>query len=103
MLEACSRCWWWASCSHCCERHVRAWDVEADPVGVAADLLMGSRPRLCRPSPRRFARIFSPEPAGSYYRRINTDNTSSSAGDETHRRASDSVHAEPTATPTAAP
>ncbi len=49
MLEACSRCWWWASCSHCCERHVRAWDVEADPVGVAADLLMGSRPRLCRP------------------------------------------------------
>jgi hypothetical protein len=43
----------------CDERHVRAWDVGADPVEVAG-LLMGSRPRAVPPAPlvsREFFRL----------------------------------------------
>jgi hypothetical protein len=86
----------------------RAWP-ESEARNSTKRLVAPARGRtseaLAPPSLPDFLRKFHPhQRLVSYYRRLNTDSTNMRAhGDETHRRASDSVHADTTVTPTAAP
>jgi hypothetical protein len=81
-------------------------DVRAvgGPLAPAADPVMGGvwRGDGSDAADRSFE-IFSPRPARLYYRRITKTAGIFERGDEIHRRASDSVHADRTVTPTAAP